>query len=646
MMRLFLVFCFIFYSLSNTASAEDLKAYINHIDQKKWEEASKEAEFLKSPALSYLVTWLKIATDDNVNFKETSNFIKQHPAWPKKLYFKNKIETSKDTDYSDTELLSWFKTNPPTTIEGKKKYITLLPLGKTRNKYIKQIWVEATFTKKELLSFIQKHRDLITLDDYLKRMNYLLFNNKVQQASNLLSQIPSKLRSKYKVAIHLQENITTSLTQYRRLPITDQNNIILLHSLAHFYNKKGDDNKLIETLTKSSKLEPNKQHYFWNLKVKLIRDLIKAKHYKTAYLFTKSHGNIVSHKASEAEWLSGWISLRFLNNPNLAITHFKNFHDKVKLPISISRGSYWLARSYEKLKDAENTDFWYKNASKYYLTFYGQIARCKINNCEVNIPNDPKPTNSDIKNIQNNILYKAALALQESKYHYFVQDFLLQAIDNRKNIGEIELLTKLGLRLNHYHLSVESAKRASYRDILIVHSNYPILKEVYKDHKVEPSLVMALIRQESVFNHKAISSAGAMGLMQLMPHVAKETAAAIKVNYSKNKLITDPHFNTILGINHLDKLLKQYNNSYILTIAAYNAGDKAVQQWINDNGDPRNFKDIYQVIDWMEKVSFYETRNYIQRVLEGKSTYYLLMNKKNKLPILEDLISSTSNKRK
>ena len=154
---------------------------------------------------------------------------------------------------------------------------------------------------------------------------------------------------------------------------------------------------------------------------------------------------------------------------------------------------------------------------------------------------------------------------------------------------------------------------------------------------MDQALIMGLIRQESVFNHKAISSAGAMGLMQIMPHVAKETAKNIKTHYHKNNLINDPHFNTKLGISHLEKLLKEYDESYVLTIAAYNAGGKAVNGWIENNGDPRSFKNYEDVIDWMEKITFHETRNYVQRVLEGKNIYNILLKKGTKLSILQDL---------
>ena len=410
--------------------------------------------------------------------------------------------------------------------------------------------------------------------------------------------------------------------------------------MARINNNDANEANLIKILNISSKLNSEYQNYFWPFKVKLIRKLIANKDYKTAYLFTSTHGHKISNKDYiEAEWLSGWIALRFLNQPKIAISHFQNFYNNVKLPISLARGSYWLGRSYEALKSNNQSKYWYEKSANYPISFYGQLSVCKINDCKVTLPEDPRSEPNNLLDFRNNKLVKAALILQKTKYSHLIQEFLKKAIDHSENSGEIALITKLGFQFNQHHLSVETAKHASYKNIHIISSGYPMLKSIHTDHDVNKPLVMALIRQESVFNHQAVSSAGAMGLMQIMPHVAKETAVKNKIKFNKTMLVTDPKFNSLLGISHLNKLLKMYNNSYILAIAAYNAGERNVNQWIESYGDPRMMKDSDQIIDWLEKIPFYETRNYVQRVLEGRSIYHLIMNKEKHLPITKDIHS-------
>ena len=625
MIRLFLLLlCF----LANLALATDHSNFVKAIENKDWNKAKAA-----NSELSTLVTWLELTSEPKPSFYKLKNFLNQYPHWPRAEELKRKIEENNFKDCKNSDVLQWFNAHPPKTIPGKKKYLSLLSDGELKTKYIKEVWKEAAFTKEEQDNFLKSYGAAVSEHDYKIRLDYLLFNKKIDQANRLLDRAQKDLIPLYKARIAIQQGDLKALQQYKN----SSNNIGILYDIASVYNKNKDEDNLVKILKISSKINSSYQHYFWSMKAKMIRTLIQEQDYKTAYLFASSHGDLGKAEYSEAEWLAGWISLRFLNKPEQALIHFTNMYHKVKRPMSVSRAGYWLARSYEALKDDINSKIWYENAAKYYTSFYGQLAVCKTNNCEVNIPNDPEIKDTDIKNFNNNNLVKSARILHKTKrYSHLVQEFLLHAVDNSKQLGEIALITRLGFDMNHHHLSVEAAKHATYKDVYIIHSNYPILKSVYKEHELDPALVMALIRQESVFNHKAVSCAGAMGLMQMMPHVAKETAQNLKVAYKKDKL-SDPHYNTHLGTTHLDKLVTCYEPSYILSIAAYNAGDKAVQKWLDKNGDPRMMNDVEDIVDWIERISFYETRNYVQRVLEGKSIYHLLMTKTTKLPLLSDL---------
>lgn len=629
--RFFALSILLLFSLVSRASTEELVKYIK---QKKWEQAYKATN---DKDYKSLVLWLQLSSDTNINFNTLVNFINNHPNWPKIEVLKVKLEQSDFANSKESQILDWFQNNPPQTLLGKKKYIELLHDKKHKEHYIKIIWERSIFSKKEEQNFLKKYGNLLNLDDYIHRINYLLFNNYSEQAARLLDFIPLEKRAIYQLQINLQEGKKDALLGYKKLDSKQRNDIGILHNLAHLYESQKDEKNLITILNQATKIGGKYQFYFWNMKAKLIRNLIQEKEYKTAYLFASSHGQLSAKEYSEAEWLSGWIALRFLNQPKTALQHFNNMHSKVKLPISIARASYWIARSYEALKDKPQAEHWYKIAAKYYISFYGQLAVCKINDCKINIPEDHVIDNKSKQLFNNNPLVKVALLLDKTQYADLVQEFLSKAIENSSDYGEITLITQVGFQIEKSHISVEAAKQASYKDVHVIASSYPVLKAIYKDHQVDISLIMALIRQESVFNHRAISSAGAMGLMQLMPHVAKETAKKSKDPFHKTKLIADPHFNTKMGIKHLEKLLTNYNGSYILTIAAYNAGEKSVTNWISNNGDPRNIKELYDIIDWMEQITFHETRNYVQRVLEGKSIYNILINKDTKLSIINDL---------
>ena len=132
-------------------------------------------------------------------------------------------------------------------------------------------------------------------------------------------------------------------------------------------------------------------------------------------------------------------------------------------------------------------------------------------------------------------------------------------------------------------------------------------------------MVYAIVRTESGFNQRDRSSANAVGLMQVTPEAGRDTARRIGVAYEWDRLVSDPVYNTQMGAGELAALLKEYRGSYIMTFAGYNAGRGRVQQWVAQHGDPRDH-DV-DAVDWVERIPFAETRNYVQRVMENLQVY-------------------------
>ena len=173
-------------------------------------------------------------------------------------------------------------------------------------------------------------------------------------------------------------------------------------------------------------------------------------------------------------------------------------------------------------------------------------------------------------------------------------------------------------------VGVTIARDAIRSGVNLVSRGYPIPAQFDRNHPETP-LLLALIRQESSFDSFAKSHAGARGLMQIMPPTAKYVAQKLKVPYSKIRLMTDPEYNIMLGRAYISSLLRQYDGSYVLALAAYNAGPKRVRRWLRDNGDPRSAE--VDTLDWIESIPFSETRTYIQRVLGNLQVYRMRLSK-------------------
>jgi soluble lytic murein transglycosylase len=205
--------------------------------------------------------------------------------------------------------------------------------------------------------------------------------------------------------------------------------------------------------------------------------------------------------------------------------------------------------------------------------------------------------------------------------------FLIELASSLDDPVEIALAGQLARDFGIPHVALRMGKIAAARNRPV--PELAFLTGVVPDFPshgapVERALVHAVARQESSFNAAAVSPAGARGLMQLMPATAKRTARAFDLAYSPDRLTTDPAYNAAMGAAHLGQLVAEYAGSYVMTIAAYNAGGPRVKQWVAAFGDPRRAQ--VDPIDWIERIPFSETRNYVQRVLENLQVYRARLN--------------------
>ena len=380
--------------------------------------------------------------------------------------------------------------------------------------------------------------------------------------------------------------------------------------------------------TKSYMVRPDK---WWVERSIIGRSLIYKKKYQTAYKIVNNHSlEQGTPEYAEAEWFSGWIALSFLNDPILAREHFKSFYQNVGYPISLSRGAFWLGRTYEKLGDPVTADKYYSEASKFPTTYYGQLAHMKIKPDETFSLNETMKANDKYKKeFKDKKLYKLVYLLYEIERDKYTKHILRHlALDNIDQGSEV-LAAELATEISRYDFAIQISKLASYEKRFHNQYNYPVISTptIVGGRKIpNPALILAVIRQESEFDSKANSYAGARGMMQLMTYTAKIVAKQAKLPYSKSRLTSDPEYNINLGSHYLAGLILEYDGAYPFAIAAYNAGPKRVRYWKKINKNPQ--KDQVDYVDWIELIKFKETRNYVQRVLENYNVYRYVLEQK------------------
>ncbi|RUZ73523.1 lytic transglycosylase domain-containing protein [Mesorhizobium sp. M7A.F.Ca.US.006.01.1.1] len=378
---------------------------------------------------------------------------------------------------------------------------------------------------------------------------------------------------------------------------------------------------------------------WWVERRVLSRELVDQGDMKTAYRIVATHAAESAANAADAEFHAGWYALRGLNDPKLAATHFAGIADLAQGPMTLSRAYYWLGRAAE-VGGPGNAKDYFARAAAYGTTFYGQLAAERVGRQALNIVY-PSPSVADRQNFAGREAVSAIKRLQEAGYDRYAETLYRDLAGQLTSPGELALLAVLAEKQGNHFMALKIGKIAGARGIDVGALSHPlgVIPDSADISGSGKALAYAIARQESEFNIGAVSSAGARGLLQLMPGTARQLAKKAGLTFSQTRLTTDAGYNATLGAAFLGEQLDRFNGSYVLTFAGYNAGPNRASQWVGRYGDPRG-KDIDAVVDWIERIPYTETRSYVQRVMENYEVYKMRIS--GKYDIVGDLVNGRS----
>ena len=627
-----------FYSEKDVERAKNA---IKLMEQSKWYDALKEAWKAKDKSIYNFIQWNHLLTSGNkATFSEYDNFIKKNSNYPRISRIQYLAEHKLASDkISPNQIINLFNEQEPLSGFGQMMLgQSLISKGQTDKgiSLIKQGWITADLTKQDLAYFRKKFKKYLNAEDYVKRADYLAWEEKNWDLVRMLRYLPKDEQLLYTARQLLMSKSYGVDAAISKVPDKYKNDAGLNYDRLKWRRKRGRVDGSVEILTKIKNtkdylVRPDK---WWKEREIISRSLIYEKKYELAYKISSRHALTEGPEFAEAEWMSGWIALSFLDDAILAEEHFKNFYKNVSYPISLSRGAYWLGRTYEKLGNKEKSEQFFMEGAKYLTTYYGQLSHMKIYpNKLFELENLMEVDKNTIEKFNTSELAKIVYLLDEIDKDKHTKHILRHmALENIQSGSEI-LAAQLATEIGRYDFAIQISKIASYEKRFHNKFNYPIIStpKYINGRKIpESAFILSIIRQESEFDLSANSWAGAKGLMQLMPYTAKVVAKQAKLPYSKSRLTTDPEYNINLGSHYIAGLILEYDGSYPFAIAAYNAGPKRVRYWKKINKDPQ--KNQIDYIDWIELIRFEETRNYVQRVLENYNVYrYILEQKPIKL---------------
>ena len=604
-------------------STNDKRAYhaaFADAQKSNWKGAAREAAMARDPLPREALHWLAIIRGANgASFGEITHFIVTHPDWPGQSALEQAAEEAMN-GVPDGTLIDWFATHPPITAAGKLRQADIwISTGHAEEAQarIRDVWVNGDFSAFDERSIYQRYHDFLRVEDHERRLDRLLWNGQIAAAQRMLPLVPAGPSAVAQARLALMTFAGDADSFVDRIPPEYRNDPGLLYDRVRWRRVKNLDDGALDLLVVAPP-DPAHATQWANERQIMARRALAMGRPDIAYRVAEQHQATTGQNFAELEFLSGWIALRFLHQPDVAYAHFVKLYDAGTLPITLARGAYWAGRAAEAKDYHQLAMAWFDTAAARFTTYYGQLAASMPGVKAIRSVREPQPSVVETSAFNRLELVRLTRDLAEAGADEVVTPFFRHLLQRSTTPAQYMLMARLGREIGRPDLEVEAAKRASYAGINLIAEGYPI-PPLPKGGNVETPLLLAMTRQESAFSHEAVSRVGARGLMQLMPHTASLIAKALHLRFSQKRLTTDQRYNVTLGRAYLDQLLADFSGSYVLAIAAYNAGPSHVKDWMSLYGDPR--ADGVNVIDWVESIPYAETRNYVQRVLENLQIY-------------------------
>lgn len=586
-----------------------------------WSAALAVPRRSNDPHLAAVLLWLSLLDGDRpTNFEIVAQFLTEHPDWPGEPQLELLAEKLMPANLPASTRALWYKEHPPRTGIARLAYLDALETlgsGQQLVAEVRRTWREIDMSAKSQAEFLARYGRHLRAVDHQERLDEMLWRGQTDAAGRTMPLVSEGWRRLADARIKLRQSRGGVDQAVDAVPAELRDDPGLLYERVRWRRQRGLATAARELLFDAPS-KPEFEALWWRERSWHIRDAMDRGEMQDAYLLAASHVQTKGVAFADAEWIAGWIALRFLSRPADALRHFRVLHENVSTPISLGRAAYWAGRAAEALGNDAEARRWYGRGAEHATTFYGQLAAARLGATEIGLPKATAIEPMRLAAFRARDMVAATEALIRVDRRKLAERFLRTLAYRAADEDESLMVAQLAARGGFTSTAVYAARRAVRSGAALIEVGYPLLDPI-PDQSPEPALVHAIIRQESAFDQEAISRAGARGLMQLMPATAKSTARSVGLDYNLGSLLSNPSYNVTLGRAYLRSVVERFDGHYVLAIAAYNAGPARVVQWIARNGHPAS-PDV-DVIDWIEKIPFAETRNYVQRVLEGLHVY-------------------------
>ncbi len=567
-------------------------------------------------------------------------FLSRHPNWPGVAVIRRKSEAALPDDTAPAEVIRLFAGRPPQTGIGVIRLARALHVSGQKERaraVVIRGWKTLSLSAGEEEVILRRYGNVLG-PYHRERTDMLLWRGLVGEAERMLPRLDPAHAALARARIGLQRMVRGVDGLIAAVPSALRDDPGLAYDRFRWRVRKGRDEDALALLRRQSRSAAALGHpgKWADRRRAYARQAMREGKARLAYELASRHFLGAGSDYADLEWLSGYIALRHLKDPERALVHFTRFRDAVVTPISLGRAHYWIAEAEAARGNRVAARISLENAATYQTSFYGQLAAEKLG-----LPLDSRLATRGrlpdwrAADFVSDPLFVAARLLDRAGEERLMRWFMLTLAVQRK-ADDIARLADYALENDREYVALLLAKQAARRRIILPEAYFPEPRLPWHRLAVPRHVALAIARRESEFDRAARSRAGALGLMQLMPRTARKMTRALGMPFSTRRLTEDPHYNIRLGGAYLAELLRKYDNAWALAFAAYNAGPSRADRWIARHGDPRSGK--IDVVDWIEHIPFRETRNYVMRVSEAATIYRARESGDPRLSLGRDLV--------
>ncbi len=533
--------------------------------QGDWDRTLSLSAQTTNPVVREVIQWRYLLDDSSgAGFDEINAFLAAHPGWPRHDALVIRAEKTMP-DLDSGQVVAWYGNRVPLSGLGMLHLgEALTALGRRAEgvAMIQKAWIAFAYSPSDENNILAAHGDVLSPDVQKARLDHLLAHDDIGGAKRQLARVTAADRRLGNARIQIKASPASVKTVLAGLPASQQADPEFMFDVARALRRHGEDDDAWVVMEKAPTAKQALAYpERWSAERQIMaRDALKAGDVDLAYHFASAPVLDSSSGTTfmDAEFLAGWIALRYLHNPELAHDHFGRLANGVTYPISVARAHYWLGRTAEAAGDMASAALEYSKAAEQSTTFYGQLALAKTAANPVlrvsDATNEPSPAARAAFDADDRV--RAIRLLAETGDRADIRQFANALANDPPLPDQLQMLAQLIAQTGDVAMSVRVAKTASYSGYNLPGFLHPVVALPGRSDGPEPALVLAITRQESEFDPGVVSTAGARGLMQLMPASAKRAADMIGVGYRLADLTANPVYNIQLGMTDSGRIYR------------------------------------------------------------------------------------------